>query len=97
MNRADFLKRLGLGAIGIAVAPMVKAEECDEDILTQEEEDIIKQEIKISIEKSPPAKVMLIEKGWHIEHVDGATDKIIASGYYDFDNNIIYWSDTKAI
>ena len=89
MNRADFLKRLGLGAIGIAVAPMVMPKESDEDI--------IKQEIKIAIAESPPAKVMLIEKGWHIEHVDGATDKIIASGYYDFDNNIIYWSDTKAI
>ncbi len=62
MNRADFLKRLGLGAIGIAVAPMVKADD-DEDVLTSEEEDIIKREIKRSIEESPPAKVMLMDKG----------------------------------
>lgn len=84
MNRADFLKRLGLGAIGIAVAPMVMPKESDEDI--------IKQEIKIAIAiaESPPAKVMLVETGW------GATRKVIASGYLS--DGIIYWDgDTKAI
>ena len=85
MNRLDFLKKLGLGAIGVAVAPML--------ILQKSDEGVIRQEIRKSIIETPPTKVRLMGKTWRVEGVNGQTNKIIASGYYDFDANIIYWDD----